>query len=157
MPAEPDPLSETPEIRRTLPQDAHQVWEILQAAPQAAEWSETSIRNSLLDKQTIALVSVVREKILGCIFGLHICGEAEILNLAVHSLYRRRRIAQALVSQLLAAWHQQGVKRVFLEVRESNAPAIKLYEGLGFCPVGRRKAYYSSPEEDALVLELPRM
>jgi len=108
-----------------------------------------------LDKKVIALVSVCGGEICGCIFGVNVAGEAEILNLAVKLSYRRRGIGAELVRHLVSEWGQQGSPRVFLEVRESNAGAITLYEQLGFRQVGRRKAYYSLPVEDALVLERP--
>ena len=41
---------------------------------------------------------------------------------------------------------------LLLEVRVSNAPAIRLYEKLGFVQVGRRPRYYTNPREDALIL-----
>jgi ribosomal-protein-alanine N-acetyltransferase len=140
-------------VRRATVEDVRAIWEIFQAAPEAAEWSEGSIRDSLLDKLVIALVSVSGEEISGCIFGVDISGEAEILNLAVKPASRRKGVARELVRQLLSELEQQKTRRVFLEVRESNAGAIRLYQGLGFRPVGRRKAYYAVPEEDALVLE----
>ena len=106
-----------------------------------------------MDKQTTALVSVLGEAISGCIFGVIVAGEAEILNLAVDPAHRRKGFGRQLVRQILTEWQKRSVQRIFLEVRESNSGAIKLYEGLGFRLVGRRKKYYSGPEEDALVLE----
>lgn len=139
--------------RRLAEYDVLAAWEILHAAPEAADWSEAAIRNSLLAKESIALVSEMQGgEILGCVFGVHISGEAEIQNLAVRPAYRRRGIAKELVRELLVEWVTQGVFKVFLEVRQSNSAAIKLYEGLGFRQIGRRKAYYSAPGEDALVL-----
>ena len=150
-----DSRSPDPVVRQLTPDDVHAAWEIFQSSPEAADWSEGSIRNSLLDKQTTALVSALGEEICGSIFGVNVAGEAEILNLAVKSNHRRMGLAKELVSRLLNEWEKQGTRRVFLEVRESNAAAIKLYEGLGFRQIGRRKGYYANPEEDALVLERP--
>jgi [ribosomal protein S18]-alanine N-acetyltransferase len=135
------------------PEDVRAVREILQSAAKAADWSEASIRNSLLDTQSTSIVAAKGEEILGCIFGVHVEGEAEILNLAVTPSYRRQGIGRVLVRRMLGEWEPLGIRRVFLEVRESNAAAIGLYRSLGFRQFGRRKGYYSSPEEDALVLE----
>src|SRR5579863_1059201 len=80
--------------------------------------------------------------------------EAELRNLAVAAGWRRQGVARRLVSaghrRLLAA----GVRRVFLEVRASNAAALSLYSSLGYLTRLTRKAYYRDPEEDALVLSL---
>lgn len=74
--------------------------------------------------------------------------EAEILNIAVHPLARRRGIARALLAQLLRMLDGE----VFLEVRASNLAAIQLYESLQFGRAGIRPAYYSHPTEDGVVL-----
>ena len=58
------------------------------------------------------------------------------------------------MSRLLEQYRGRDVSRVFLEVRESNATAIRFYERLGFQTVGARKEYYPEPKEDALVMEL---
>jgi ribosomal protein S18 acetylase RimI-like enzyme len=75
--------------------------------------------------------------------------EREILNLAVAALYRRLGIATALLKHELAlhATH-------YLEVRESNAGARKLYEQLGFTEVARRPNYYTHPIEAAIVMQM---
>lgn len=75
-------------------------------------------------------------------------GEREILNLAVHPARRRRRIAEALLKQELA---RGGT--FYLEVRESNLAARRLYEGLGFEAIGRRDGYYADPSESAIVMK----
>jgi len=75
-------------------------------------------------------------------------GESEILNLAVDPAERRTGIARRLLTDALArvkgAW--------FLEVRASNAAAIRLYESTGFTRAGERKSYYSEPAEDGIVM-----
>jgi ribosomal-protein-alanine N-acetyltransferase len=78
--------------------------------------------------------------------------EGEILNLGVASPYRRRGIGRALVQSVLAALAGRDVDAVYLEVRESNAGARRLYETLGFREVGRRASYYRRPIEDAVLL-----
>lgn len=75
-------------------------------------------------------------------------GEFEILNLAVDPAHRRQGIAKALLDHQLA---RGGVH--FLEVRESNNAARKLYEGLGFEVIGTRRDYYRNPEESAIVMK----
>ncbi|MDQ2949473.1 MAG: GNAT family N-acetyltransferase [Acidobacteriota bacterium] len=75
--------------------------------------------------------------------------EREILNLAVAPVYRRLGIATALLRHELSlnATH-------YLDVRESNVGARKLYEHLGFTEVGRRTDYYTCPIENAIVMEM---
>src|SRR6185312_1486534 len=75
-------------------------------------------------------------------------GEREILNLAVHGEGRRQRIASSLLKHELA---RGGA--FFLEVRESNLAARKLYESLGFRAIGRRNQYYVNPAETAIVMK----
>src|SRR5205823_3925126 len=68
--------------------------------------------------------------------------EGEILNLGVALAHRRHGVGRALVEQVLAALAPRGVRVVYLEVRESNAGARRLYEALGFGEVARRARYY---------------
>jgi len=56
------------------------------------------------------------------------------------------------VEHVLSALATRGVRVVYLEVRESNGGARRLYEGLGFGAVARRTRYYRRPVEDAVVL-----
>ena len=77
---------------------------------------------------------------------------SELANVAVGPVWRGRGVAAALLDELLAAAAARAVTAVYLEVRESNAPARALYAARGFEAVGRRRGYYRRPVEDALVL-----
>src|SRR5882757_6169434 len=79
--------------------------------------------------------------------------EAEILDLAVAQAHRREGHAKFLLERFLQLAAKNGVREVFLEVRESNAAAIALYTNFGFSQSGRRPNYYSRPTEAALLLK----
>jgi [ribosomal protein S18]-alanine N-acetyltransferase len=78
--------------------------------------------------------------------------EGEILNLGVAVAERRHGLGRALAERLLEELGARGARSVFLEVRDSNTAARRLYEALGFREVGRRSRYYRRPVEDAVVL-----
>jgi ribosomal-protein-alanine acetyltransferase len=141
------------QIRRMSVLDVPAVRAILRAEPAAADWSEDAVHNSLGNVHALALVSERKKEISGCIFGMKVADEAEILNLAVTAPNRRQGEASELIRRLIAEWEPSGTRRIYLEVRESNAPAVALYKELGFQHGGKRKRYYSNPDEDALVLE----
>ena len=79
--------------------------------------------------------------------------EAQILNIATRSDFRRMGLGRAVVEAILDFSRSRGAEFITLEVREGNVSAISLYEGLGFYEVGRIKKYYSDPTEDALILK----
>jgi ribosomal-protein-alanine N-acetyltransferase len=103
----------------------------------------------------LALVADGEQGVNGYLFALWVQEESEILNVAVRPEVRRRGIARCLMSEALERLAREGVRQVFLEVRESNAGAQAFYERLGFSLVGRRRQYYRQPREDALVLACP--
>lgn len=78
--------------------------------------------------------------------------ELHINNLAVRPPYRRQGIGHALLRFVLAEGARLGARRATLEVRRSNDAARELYGRLGFAAAGVRRAYYTNPVEDALVL-----
>ena len=80
-----------------------------------------------------------------------LCDEWEIENIVVEERHRQRGVGSSLVRRLLAEARTAGAVWVILEVRESNRPALRLYESIGFKPEGRRKNYYQDPPEDALL------
>lgn len=78
--------------------------------------------------------------------------EAEIANVAVAPTLRGRGVGARLLDAALSEVALRGAAAVYLEVRESNEPARRLYASRGFEEVGRRRNYYRRPQEDALVL-----
>lgn len=78
--------------------------------------------------------------------------EIHINNLAVLPEHRRGGVASALIEHVLKEGRSRGARRATLEVRRSNAPALKLYEKFGFAVTGVRRGYYTKPDEDALIL-----
>lgn len=84
---------------------------------------------------------------------IHAADEAELLNIAVVDRLRGRGLGSALLLRVLQACRDRSIRAVYLEVRESNAAARRLYAAHGFIEVGRRRSYYERPVEDALILQ----
>lgn len=82
-------------------------------------------------------------------------GEYEVLNIASYEQYRRKGFAKNLLKHILNLGKENFIESIFLEVRESNIPAKKLYTKLGFQEIGRRKNYYKTEkgQEDALIMK----
>ena len=115
-------------------------------------WSENSVASELDNELSFWLVALDGDTVAGYIGSQSVLGESDMMNVAVHPAYRRQGIAEVLVTQLVQALKEMGNHCLTLEVRASNAPAIGLYEKLGFTEVGRRPNYYRNPKEDALIL-----
>ena len=115
-------------------------------------WSERSIASELDNNLAFWLVAVEGETVAGYIGSQTVMEETDMMNVAVHPDFRRQGIAEALVNGLVEYLKAMGSRCLTLEVRASNAPAIALYEKLGFSEIGRRKNYYRNPREDALIL-----
>jgi ribosomal-protein-alanine N-acetyltransferase len=81
-----------------------------------------------------------------------VADELHINNLAVLPADRRTGVATALLSHVLREGARLGAVRATLEVRKSNDSARLLYERMGFAVAGVRRAYYTKPEEDAIIL-----
>ena len=115
-------------------------------------WSERSIASELDNKLAFWLVATEGETVAGYIGSQTVMDETDMMNVAVHPDFRRRGIAEALVTGLVEALKTKGSHCLTLEVRASNDPAKALYEKLGFTQVGLRKNYYRNPKEDACIL-----
>ncbi|ULQ46099.1 ribosomal protein S18-alanine N-acetyltransferase [Flagellatimonas centrodinii] len=83
-------------------------------------------------------------------------GEAHLLNICVDPAQQRRGLACYLLDHLIDIARHAGTEHLFLEVRGSNTPAIRLYERYGFAQVGLRRDYYPAADgrEDARVMAL---
>ena len=78
--------------------------------------------------------------------------DGELLQIAVDKSVQRSGVGDLLMERVLAYAEENSFESVFLEVRESNEAAVRLYEKHGFRTVRVRKSYYDSPVEDALVM-----
>ena len=123
----------------------------LAAACFTTPWSESIYRRELENPQSIAFVCMDGNRATGFIHCSYVLDELTLNTLAVAEAYRRLGIARRLwqtVRELVT-----GVCTVcYLEVRESNLPAITLYQSLGFIQNGYRARYYQQPEEAAVLM-----
>jgi len=93
------------------------------------------------------------KKICGYTGFRHVLDEGHITTLAVHPKCRKKGIGTGLIERLIADAKEKGLKKLFLEVRQSNIAAQKIYKKLGFKVLDRRREYYQNPKEDALVMQ----
>lgn len=115
-------------------------------------WSEKSIASELSNPLSLWLVAMEGERLAGYVGSQSVEGEADMMNVAVHSDFRRRGVGETLVRALVTALAEKGIHSLTLEVRVSNVSAIGLYRKIGFEQVGLRKNYYRHPREDAYIL-----
>ena len=97
------------------------------------------------------------QRVVGFCSFWRVLDELHINNLAVLPAQRREGVASALLTRVLQEGAALGAERATLEVRRSNDAARMLYERFGFTIAGVRRAYYSNPIEDALVLWKDRL
>ncbi|HXZ20677.1 MAG TPA: ribosomal protein S18-alanine N-acetyltransferase [Candidatus Acidoferrales bacterium] len=142
-------------VRRLEPPDLAAVLEIESAAlPWGAQWTPDSYL-PFSQPEMCAWVAERTGQVAGFVLARYAGPEMEVLNLAVAEAARRTGVGRALVRAALAEGETRGATQVFLEVRESNSGALSFYAALGFSMLSRRKGYYQTPDEDALVLSLP--
>jgi [ribosomal protein S18]-alanine N-acetyltransferase len=123
-------------------------------------WSAETLATALSLERMLVLVADERgdapgddaPRLVGYVVALVIAPDAEIADLAVSPGTRRRGVGRALLARALDELTAREVGTVHLEVRESNLAARALYQSAGFRAVGRRRAYYRQPVEDALLL-----
>ena len=126
--------------------------EELETACFSVPWTRDQLASQLPDDQHCFLAAVENDAVLGYVGMMYILDEGYISNVAVAPGQRRRGIGDALLKELMKRAEEYGLAFVTLEVRESNDPAIALYEKHGFQRVGLRKKYYDSPKEDAILM-----
>jgi ribosomal-protein-alanine acetyltransferase len=145
-------------VRAIKSQDLPGLREIARGSPTAALWSErqfSELCSSETAGERLCLVVCDEKQVHGFLVAKSITQERdewEIENVAVRAQSRRIGLGSRLVSEFLRIGRDRGGARVYLEVRESNHSARRLYERLGFAEAGRRKSYYQAPDEDALIL-----
>lgn len=119
----------------------------------SSPWSINSFKYELKQSESIFKVALLGEKIVGYVCLRTMLDITHVMNLAVIPQYRRRGIGTTLLQDALHDLRRQrpDIKFITLEVRESSG-ALKLYEKAGFSAIGKRKGYYRSPDEDAIIM-----
>jgi [ribosomal protein S18]-alanine N-acetyltransferase len=115
-------------------------------------WRELTFQGLLLRADTDLIGSLQGGELVGYAVAWTVEDQAEIGNVAVAPAQRGRGLGRLLVEKILGMVVGRGARQCFLEVRESNLGARRLYEQANFQVVGRRRNYYSKPTEDALVM-----
>ena len=132
------------EVRAATEADLEEIWRIQSACDQASQWKA----GDYLKHQ--CLIATIGGRAAGFAVARRTAAdEMEILNVAIDPVFRRRGAARRLMEQLLARFRGS----VFLEVRQSNLAARKLYHSLGFETVAIRPDYYQEPGESGIVMK----
>ncbi len=123
-------------------------------AATAAHWSREQYETAFESDVREVLVLEEGSAVQGFLVGRRVDAEWEIENVAIAGPARRRGLGARLVGEFLTLVRSRGAQSVYLEVRESNQAARRLYEKWVFMESGRRKRYYRDPEEDAILYRL---
>ena len=140
------------ELRRLEQRDLDTVEEI-ERASYPTPWSRSMFAAELRKPSSIALGAYLEEgELVGYAFVSRYVDAWHVMNVAVSPSYRRRGIASTLLGRLFEVTASDPRRGYTLEVRVSNAEAIRLYERLGFESRGIRRGYYTDNREDALIM-----
>lgn len=118
-------------------------------------WGEGEFESMLAECNTLVHRLRLGRKIIGFAVSRFGADEAEILSIAIDPRYRGQGFSRTLLLTHLGHLAARGVRTIFLEVEESNRPALRLYERAGFVVVGRRERYYreaSGEQSNALLM-----
>jgi [ribosomal protein S18]-alanine N-acetyltransferase len=105
-------------------------------------WGAGEFEQMLRERNTLVHRLMLGRKVVGFAVSRMAADEAEILSIAVAASHRGRGLSRDLLLTHLGHLAGRGVRTVFLEVEENNAPARRLYERMGFAGAGRRERYY---------------
>lgn len=148
-------------IRMITADDLDRVMAIAAAAPEAPQWTLRDYQQAVLRLPNLVMragwVAGRAAEVLGFAVASYLPreSEAELESLVVDAPYRRQGAGSALLAACRAWAAAQGALTLRLEVRASNAAALALYHRHGFSQAGVRRAYYTAPVEDALLLRAP--
>lgn len=138
-------------IMAMCPEHIRAVKALLDRCFGASSWSREAIKGELGKADAVCLIAVEDGRVIGFLAFEQVLDEGSIIEVAVHPDYRRRGIARQMIADVINS--AEHLAAVFLEVRESNTPAIALYESLGFGKISIRKDYYDHPKENAVVYQ----
>ena len=139
------------EIHKMRSQDVEAV-SIIEAKSFSMPWSAKAFAELVEDEKSLYLVAESDGEIIGCCGVTNICGDGDVNNVVVAEEHRGKGVAFLMMQELIARGEKMGIENFTLEVRVSNAPAIHVYEKLGFVSEGIRPRFYEKPVEDAMIM-----
>lgn len=140
------------EIRKMEVADIHGVMEV-ELSSFNSPWPEDIFYQEVATNQHAHyFVMKLDEKIIGYAGLWIVLDDAQITNIAVMPAFRGNKLGEKLFGFIANQAIKLGVKRLSLEVRQSNIIAQKMYRKFGLVPGGIRKNYYSDDQEDAIVM-----
>ena len=123
----------------------------------AYPWTPGNFSDALRSKYVCKVYESESDGMLGYAVLMLAVDEAELLDIAIAAKHQRKGLGRALLEELLTLVSRADMRRMVLEVRASNAPAIALYRSAGFEQIGLRRDYYpaTNGREDALLMGRP--
>lgn len=115
-------------------------------------WTDRAFRAVMARPEAALLVAGAEGRVAGYAALWREGRDAELGDLAVARERRRSGLGRRLVEAAAREAADHGAERIFLQVRESNEAALALYRSAGFRRIGRKRGYYRTPREDALLL-----
>ena len=122
--------------------------------PTSREWYESELQRP--DVCYVYVIRTAEHAVAGFCAFWRVADQIHINNLAIRPEVRQRGLGRQLLARVLADAQGMGAPHATLEVRRSNAAALRLYQGAGFKLAGVRTSYYTHPIEDALILTRER-
>ncbi|MBI2711343.1 MAG: ribosomal protein S18-alanine N-acetyltransferase [Bdellovibrio sp.] len=122
----------------------------IEAKVHPAPWGIQHFRSELTKPYSQFLLmtdDATDQEVAGYIVGWFLFDECQILNVAVSLPFRGLGFAKAMIRKLVTLAVNKNLRKVSLEVRKSNLPAIQLYQSMGFVIVQIRKSFYSNGED----------
>lgn len=145
-----------PLIRSATPADIPAMLQIEQSA-NSHPWSEGTFNTCFSERYFNAVLMDDNDAIIGFYIGEKVAVEASLFNIGVAPKAQGQGYGQQLMQHFIAQAQNLEALDCWLEVRQSNANAIKLYEKCGFIQTGLRPGYYptTTGREDAILMALP--
>ncbi len=138
------------EIRKALISDAQDICR-LESLTSPTPWSRENVENAMSAPGASFFMAFENGVPVGYAGGS--IASSELFNICVLDRYRRRGIASLLLETFVSDMKSGGAEEIFLEVRESNVPALGLYGKAGFRKIYERKKYYADNGETAVVMK----
>ncbi len=141
-------------IRKMTLKDLEQVVAIDQVSF-SLPWPARSFQFELTDNAASrSWVVDLDGRVIAMLVGWFIVDELHVATIAIHPEFRSQGLGKSILLHALCSAKEEGAVKAFLEVRESNEVAQKMYRNFGFVEDGRRPGYYKDNGEDAILMSL---